>query len=432
MKNTTAKKAVSIVVLAALCVATLAGLYLGVFGRNTEYVTIHTDSGDEQQALYRQVAFIPNTLNTTWQEAIRPEAKLGGGYAYTYTFDSADAGALKAAAKVMGQRAQSLAGNANTKVENGAVTVSVPETAYNATLAAVLAPMGDFDFVLYNTSDGTMGEPVLTAEQVKQTYLSTSSSTYQVQVQFNSKGVKAYNDLRAQTSGAMLYLRLDGQPAAYASLSALNNDMLSFTVSDSATAYLLVTCMRSGVLPGNATLADSQAAQAESGAVNILIIGCAVLALLTCLCLVFIARAGGLAGAWAVLAWIVCFFLLASLISVGVNWVMTSLSMTAIVICFIAFLYGLVTLFGEMAGQTKRGRGAYAACVDASGKKIKFLSILYGAVLLVGVVLMVAFRAAAYGVLGRIIAVSALVSFVMVLVFPRLVLGCMAALTGKK
>ena len=36
------------------------------------------------------------------------------------------------------------------------------------------------------------------------------------------------------------------------------------------------------------------------------------------------------------------------------------------------------------------------------------------------------------GVLGRIVALSAIVSFVMVFAFPRLVLGCFAALTGKK
>ena len=432
MKNNAVKKIVSCVVLLALCAATLSGLYLGIFGRNTEYVTIHTENGDERQALYRQVAFIPNTINETWKEAIRPEAKLGGGYSYTYTFDTADSGALDAAAKVMRERAQSLTGGANVKVENGAVTVSVPENQPNSTLAAILTPVGAYDFILYNAADGTMSDPVLTSEHVKQTYLSTSSSTAQVQVQFNSKGVKAYSELRAQNRGSVLDLRLDGQPAAYATLSALSNDMLAFSASDSTTAYLLVSCMRSGSLPGDATLADSQAAQPESGAVRVLIIGCAVLAALVGLCLLFIGRLSGLSGIWAILAWIVCFFLLASLIAVSASWVMSSLSMTVIVLCFLAFLYGLVALFGAVGAQIKRGRGAYAACADASRRQLKPLAILYGAVLLAGVVLMVAFRAAAYGILGRVVAVSALVSFVMVFVFPRLVLGCFAALTGKK
>ena len=432
MKNSAVKKIVSCVVLLALCAATLSGLYLGIFGRDTEYVTIHTENGDERQALYRQVAFIPNTMNETWQEAIRPEAKLGGGYSYTFAFDGADASALNAAAKVLRDRAQALTGGANIQVQDGAVTVSVPETAANSTLAAILTPKGEYDFVLYNSADGSMSDPVLTSEHVKQTYLSASGSAAQVQVQLNSKGVKAYNELRSQSSGSALYLRLDGQPAAYTSLYALSNDALSFTVSDTNTAYLLVSCMRSGAMPSSATLTGAQAAQPESNALRVLIIGCAVMVALAGLCLLLIGRLSGLTGIWAILLWIVCFFLLASLIAVNAGWVMNSLSMTVIVLCFLAFLYGLVSLFGAMGAQIKRGRGAYAACADAARSQLKPLAILYGAVLLVGVVLMVAFRAAAYGILGRIVAVSALVSFVMVLVFPRLALGCFAALTGKK
>ena len=150
------------------------------------------------------------------------------------------------------------------------------------------------------------------------------------------------------------------------------------------------------------------------------------------MCLVVLARLSGLTAVWTMLAWIVVFFLLTSLIAVSANWIMTSLAMTVIVLCVCAFLYGLISLFGAMAVQIKHGRGAYAACADASRKVLKPMGILYGAVLLVGVLLMVIFKAATYGVLGRIVALSAIVSFVMVFAFPRLVLGCFAALTGKK
>ena len=59
--------------------ATILGAYWGIVGRNTQMVTIHDDDGDHQEALYRQVAFIPNTVNENWREAIVPSAALGGG-----------------------------------------------------------------------------------------------------------------------------------------------------------------------------------------------------------------------------------------------------------------------------------------------------------------------------------------------------------------
>ena len=199
-----------------------AGLYLGIFGRTVDYADIHTETGDERQPLNRQVAFIPNTLNENWREAIRPAAKLAGGYSYTLTFDNADENVLKAASKVLSRRAGDFAGNADVAVKDGTVVVTVPENAYNSTLAAVFSPMGTIDFVLYG-SDGNMSDPVLTSEHVKQAYYYNGGSSPQIQIVFNSKGAKAYNELRAANSGSMLYLRLDSQPVAYASLSALNS-----------------------------------------------------------------------------------------------------------------------------------------------------------------------------------------------------------------
>ena len=86
MKNDSVKKIVSLVVLIVLCAATVAGAYLGLFGRNVSYVDVPGENGNETLALERQVAFIPNTFNQTWREAIRPDASLNGGYGYTLTF----------------------------------------------------------------------------------------------------------------------------------------------------------------------------------------------------------------------------------------------------------------------------------------------------------------------------------------------------------
>ena len=76
--------------------------------------------------------------------------------------------------------------------------------------------------MLYTNQDG-MGDPVLDSRHVKQAYYSVNGSNVQIQVQFNGEGEKAYNELRTQNPGAYLYLRLDGQPAAYGALSALSD-----------------------------------------------------------------------------------------------------------------------------------------------------------------------------------------------------------------
>ena len=431
MKNRTVIKIISCLVLLALCAGTVAGIWLGIWGRTTEYADIQTESGTEHLPLNRQVAFIPNTINQNWQEAIRPEAKLAGGYRYTFAVAGADADGLKDAADVLTRRAELLAGNAYAEVAEDAVVITVPEATANPTLAAVLSPQGICDFVLYNNTDGSISDPVLTAADVDQAYYSTTSSATQVQVRFTKKGAAAYNELRTANASSRLYLRLDGQNAAYASLTALNDNMLSFTVSDNVTAYVLVSSLRSGALPGAATLTDSERAVSQDKSINTLILVCAAMLVIVAIGLMLIGRAGGLAGVWAAVGWVILFCLLTALIAVDGNWIMTSLSMTCLVICFFLFLYGLVTLYGEMGKQIKAGRGVKAAYADACRSKIKFLAILYGVVLLIGLVLMVAFKAGMYGILGRIVAVSALLSFVVLFVCIRVVLGCWSAVTAK-
>ena len=85
-----ATKIISIIVLLAVLVATVAGAYLGFAGRNTQMVTVTENGVETQRALYRQVAFIPNTFNTTWKEAIIPSAQLGGGIEYVFTAEQGD------------------------------------------------------------------------------------------------------------------------------------------------------------------------------------------------------------------------------------------------------------------------------------------------------------------------------------------------------
>ena len=185
-KNVVLNRVVCAIVLLALLAATVAGAFLGIKGRNTQMVTIHDDDGDHQEALYRQVAFIPNTVNENWREAIVPSAALGGGYSYTVTAEQGDmtdadfTKALKSAAKVLKTRAELVTGDASVKVEDKQIVLTVPETAYNSAVAMLLSPVGKYTLAFPNADNSGLGETVMDAGDVKQSYYYANNSTYSI------------------------------------------------------------------------------------------------------------------------------------------------------------------------------------------------------------------------------------------------------------
>ena len=432
--NTVVTRLICGVILAALCIVTLGGAYLGIMGRNTEYATIHTEEGDVRQALYRQVAFIPNTINETWREAIRPSADLGGGYSYLLTAETPDAGTAKSLARILKNRAVLLSGNAISDIRDDGISVTVPETQYNSLLATILNQTGEITFAPYDSATGAPGDTALTKEHVQQAYYYTSdNTTFQVQVRFNANGRKVIDSLIKDSGVSILYLIADGQAAAYAALSTMKNGVVAFSLNSASDAMTLVDLMRSGALPAAVTYGGASAAGAtRGGLVTAAILFCA--ALTVCAAVVLILRSGtaGLTGVWAAILWIVCFCLSTSLISVNASWIMTLPSMCILVLCLCGFLAGLCILFIPMGRMIKKGRGALAACKDLSRAQLKGQAIVCAAVLLAGLVLMVIFRTGIYGVLGRILAMGALISFAMLQVFPRLVFSCTASLSGRK
>ena len=433
MKNNTVNKIISCVVLVVLLCATVVGAYLGIFGRNTQYTTVREDGQDVQRALYRQVAYIPNTINQNWQEAIRPSASLGGGYSYTLAAEGADNAALKAIAKTVKARAELVTGNADAKVENGSVVLSVPENSANSLVSSVIGATGEYHFAIYNSATGEMGEAVLTREHVKQAYYYNNNNTYQVQVQFNSKGEKAIQALIDSGNSGYLYIVLDGQPIAYAYLTTPANGVMAFSASDWTSAFVTTACMRTNSLPAAVTLSNSGSVEAAAGGLlNAVIIICAIVLAAVCVLVLVFTRTAGLTGVWAVVAWVVLFFLLTALVAVAATWTMTMPAMIVIVLCVCAFLYGLGALYGHMGKQIKNGRGARAAYEAAAKAQLKPLAILYGALVVIGLLLMFIFQAGTYGVLGRIVALSGVVSFVILFVFVRVVYACTATLTGRK
>ena len=433
MKKNTTRKIISIVTLVVLLCATVVGAWLGIAGRNTQYVTIHEDGQDVQKALYRQVAFIPNTINENWREAVRPSAELGGGFNYTLTAEGASASDLKKAASIIKDRALMVLGNASAKTVDGQIVLSVPEDSYNSLIATIIPEVGEYYFAIYDSSNNNVGEAVLNREHVKQAYYHVENDTYQVQVLFNSKGIKAITDLVASNPGTYLYLMLDGQPLGYAYFSAPSNGVLAFNTSDWTSAFLATACMRTGSLPVVVSLSETAAAEPAMGSLfNIVIIATAVVLLLVCVWLIVRCGIGGLHGVWALIAWVVVFFLAVSLIAVSVKWVMTLLSVIAIALCVCAFVYGLVVLFNGIASSVRSGRSLLPAYKAVSRQKLRLLSIVYGALLVIGLLLMFIFQNATYGVLGRMIALSAIISFVVLYLFTRITITCAATIENKR
>lgn len=433
MKKNTTRKIVSIVALVVLLCATVVGAWLGIAGRNTQYVTIHEDGQDVQKALYRQVAFIPNTINENWREAIRPSAELGSGFSYTLTAEGASASDLKKAASIIKDRALMVLGDASAKVTDGQIVLSVPEDSYNSLIATIIPEIGEYYFAIYDSTNNNVGEAVLNREHVKQAYYHAENNNYQVQVLFNSKGIKAITELLASNQGSYLYLMLDGQPLGYAYFNTPSNDMLAFTASDWTSAFLATACMRTGSLPVEVSLAESAATEPSMGSLlNTVIIAVAVVLLLVCIWLIIRCGIGGLHGVWALIAWLVVFFLAAAMIAVSVKWVMTLISLIAILLCVCAFVYGLVVLFNGIASSVRSGRSLLPAYKAVSGQKLRLLSIVYGALLVIGLLLMFIFQSAAYGVLGRMIALSAIISFVVLYLFIRITITCTATIENKR
>ncbi|MBQ7455025.1 MAG: hypothetical protein IJS53_01165 [Clostridia bacterium] len=432
MKNNTLTKIVSIVVLVALLCATLVGAYLGIFGRNTQYVNIVEDGQETSRALYRQVAFIPNTINENWQEAIRPSAALAGGYSYTLTADGADAAALNKIAKVAAARARLITGSASAKVADGAVVLTVPEDSYYSLISSCLQTTGTVTLCVYDSENGILEDPILTAEHIKQAYYVNNSSAYQVKLELNGKGAKIYNDLYANNAYGVLYLLLDGSAVGYTYITKLDNNVVTFTASDWSSAFIAVDNIRSGEMPTAVTLASVGEAEASMGGfLNIVIIVCAVALLAACALLVVRCRLNGVIAIWTLLVYLVLFFLSVALIAVSVSWTMDLLSVIVLVCCVALFAYGWLRLF-LCAGAEKGLRGSLAVLDSAARKQFKTIALGCCCLVAVGLLLMFIFQSGMYGVLGRFVALSGVISFVALLVFPRVVAACGKAALSRK
>ena len=431
MKKNNTNKIISLVVLLVILASTVAGAYLGIMGRNTQMVTVIENGQPVEKALYRQVAFIPNPVNENWTEAIVPSAQLNGGYSYTLTLDKGDmsdaeyAKTLKEAAKVVAKRGEMVMGNASAKVVDNAIVLTVPANEYDTMIPTVVTPAGEVTFCFVDTATGELSAPILTADDVKDAGYFANGATYYLQVEVTSKAIKTLNEHLGET----LYVVQDGQPIAYLTLStAMTDNFLSAAVNDWSLAFIAAVCLRAGSLPSMLTLADTAVAPATMGGVlDAVIVICGVIAVLAAVFMIIRAKAAGLMGALTLAAETVVFWLLTALISVSTGWTMTLLALILLVISQLVFIGGLVRVMEQIAAAQKH-RALAQASAAALKQNLKPLVIAFGAILALGLVLMLVFGNAVTGILGRVLAVSGALSFAMIFVLLRVEISCLCAL----
>lgn len=437
MKNT--NKIVSIIVLIAVLVATVAGAYLGLAGRATQMVTVNVDGVETERALYRQVAFIPNPVNDTWQEAIVPSAQLGGGVEYVFgavqgdMTDAEFAKAVKSAAKIAGKRAAMIAGDSNVTVDGATISVVVPSDDYDSLLASIVSPIGEVTFCLYDAATGLFGEPLMTGEHVKDAGYYTNNNAYYLQMQLNKKGQKALASIAKENAGNTLYVLQDGSYLGYFYLSeGMDTQYVSFTTDDWSYALGAAVCLRAGKLPVSLTLENSMPAEGTHTALLNIVI--TAMFIITALAAVYMIIRGKLAGLTAVLtlaAQGVVYCLIMALTAVSADWKLTITALILLAACQLLFIAGLILVNDKIAALNKH-RALKPALNQAMKTSLKPLATVYGALVVLGLAMMILFSAQPAAILGRLVALSGVISFVAIFVVLRVLVSCVVTLKKSK
>lgn len=432
-KNPKINKLICWVILAAMLAGTIAGLWLGIAGRDTQMVSVLENGEWTDRALYRQISFIPNTFNATWKEAFTPSVALGGGYSYNLTAARAEGASdadfqkqVKQTAKILKERAEMITGSVNVKMDGDQITLLTASSQYDETLAQLLTAKGEVAFCLLDEATGTYTEPFLTGADIKDAGYYVNNGVYYLSILFDKAGGKEFAEITAATAGGYMYILVDGAAVAAPYISGeIKDGGTSIQMESQGQALYYAVLMRSGALPIAVTMGDTAPAEATLGSlVTIAILLCAALVLAAIVWFIIRGKLMGVLSAWALVVQLVFFFLFSAVTALTGGMVISVFFLAVMVVCVLSAIFGVEVLSGHIAAALRKGRGMRAAAGDAFGKSFKLLGIVYGAMLGAGVLLMFIFQARSFGLLGRFIAISALSSFASIFVFLRLALSC--------
>lgn len=439
MKKFNVNKLVSLIVLIAVIAATAAGAYFGIAGRNTQMVTVNENGVDVERALYRQVAFIPNTLNTNWKEAIIPSAELGGGICYEFTAantglsDADFAKAVKTTAETLRDRAKLMVGDAAVSYEGETIFLVIPSDEPDSTIGSVLSAPGEVTFAKYDAATGLFGESVLTKEHIKEAGYYANGTSYYMQAELTSAGKKAVKAFAEANPNEPLYALLDGAFIGYVYPGTKDNAaMLSVTCQDWTYALTGTVCASSKTLPISAVLSNTYAADGNlEWLLDAFIIAMFIVTVLSALFMILRGKLVGVMSALTLCAQSVVFCLLMALIAADASWKLTLTYLVIITACQILFIGGIL-LFNEKLAALLKTRGLKQAGALTAKKMAKPLSTVFGALIVLGLALMAVYGIKPAAFLGRIVALSGLISFVSIFGVLRIMLSCLNTLkTGK-
>ena len=101
-----------------------------------------------------------------------------------------------------------------------------------------------------------------------------------------------------------------------------------------------------------------------------------------------------------------------------------------IAIAAVLFIAALVFIMEKVAVSAKQ-RAVKPAVSGVLKQNFKLVAIVFGALLIVGVVLMLLFTNTITAILGRMVAMSAALSFVMIFVMLRVLISCAVSIKRK-
>ena len=111
------------------------------------------------------------------------------------------------------------------------------------------------------------------------------------------------------------------------------------------------------------------------------------------------------------------------------DWKLTVGALFLLTACQVLFLGGMILVNEKIAAFHQRGLKIAAAKAVKALKKP--LCIIYGALIVLGGVLMIFFTAQPAAILGRLVAVSGILSFAAIFVVLRVLISCVISIKRK-
>lgn len=416
------RKLVAALTLVVALVLSVAFIVLGFTGRNMD-----------AQGLYKLLPWLPSTAgNSSWRQALAPGASLGETQVATYlpaTEGEVKPEDLDKAVQILSKRLADYGyTDVAVKQQDGKVAVTLPAKLDAQQLATLLTAKGEYAFA---DPDGKVFMDGSMIIQSGFGYADNTGKNIALSMLFDAKGKELFGQKSTELAGKSISLMRDGQVLVSPSIGEpITEGQVSIPGFDLETARENAVLLRSGPLPFGLTAeGESQPGAPLLGQNTQTLLLYALLAVFVLVALYFIIRhrLGGLLAAWMLALQLAFSFFFAALISAGFNL----LSLSAILLGFIATTYALLRLHTHVGRELLRGRGLRQALKEAyAGPGHAGLDVLAG--LLLASVVLIIMNQGMISTFSQIFAVTLLLGLVIVQLLHRVLFSETLHLVGDK